>query len=167
MVWRGRNRVQVADPTRTVVDLLDDPSLGANRLCVELRYGGKVRVIEPYSLRRTRDGHLLLHAVRADNRGHRSYRLDRIQGVRVTSRAFRPVYAVEFAPAGPISAPQASPSTSGTWSSSGRTNRVYRVQCTTCRKIFTRTRPGNEIREHKDPEGWPCPGRSGFSLSWS
>lgn len=27
-VWRGRVRVQVSDPTRTVVDLLDDPTLG-------------------------------------------------------------------------------------------------------------------------------------------
>lgn len=27
-VWRNRNRVQVSDPHRTVVDVLDDPSLG-------------------------------------------------------------------------------------------------------------------------------------------
>lgn len=28
IVWRGRVRVQVSDPTRTIVDLLDDPQLG-------------------------------------------------------------------------------------------------------------------------------------------
>jgi predicted transcriptional regulator of viral defense system len=27
-VWRGRNKVAVSDPSRTVVDVLDDPSLG-------------------------------------------------------------------------------------------------------------------------------------------
>lgn len=27
-VWRGSNRVEVSDPSRTVVDLLDDPALG-------------------------------------------------------------------------------------------------------------------------------------------
>ena len=27
-VWRGRERVEVSDPTRTVVDVLDDPSIG-------------------------------------------------------------------------------------------------------------------------------------------
>lgn len=27
-VWRAQNRVQVSDPTRTLVDLLDDPALG-------------------------------------------------------------------------------------------------------------------------------------------
>lgn len=32
----------------------------ANRLCVDLAYQGSRRLIEPYSLRRTRDGNLLL-----------------------------------------------------------------------------------------------------------
>jgi predicted transcriptional regulator of viral defense system len=27
-VWRGRERVEVSDPTRTIVDVLDDPSIG-------------------------------------------------------------------------------------------------------------------------------------------
>jgi predicted transcriptional regulator of viral defense system len=27
-VWRGQNKVEVSDPTRTVVDVLDDPALG-------------------------------------------------------------------------------------------------------------------------------------------
>lgn len=27
-VWRGRNRVEVSDPSRTIVDVLDDPRLG-------------------------------------------------------------------------------------------------------------------------------------------
>jgi hypothetical protein len=69
----------------------------ANYLCVKLRYQGSTRLIEPYSLRRTHDGHLLVHAIRVDNREHRSYRVDRIQGIEVTSTGFTPVYSVEFA----------------------------------------------------------------------
>ncbi|MGH2375872.1 MAG: WYL domain-containing protein [bacterium] len=77
----------------------------ANRLCIDLGYQGSVRRVEPYSLRRTKDDHLLLYAVRRDNREPRSYRVDRIQSVRVTTEPFKPIYAVEFWPSGVINAP--------------------------------------------------------------
>ncbi|KRT62681.1 MAG: hypothetical protein XU10_C0022G0001, partial [Chloroflexi bacterium CSP1-4] len=80
----------------------------ANRLCIELGYQRRIRVIEPYSLRRGRDGYLLLHALKADTREHRSYRVDRMESVRVTTRPFRPVYAVELASLSPLSAPPTS-----------------------------------------------------------
>ena len=67
-----------------------------NHLCVELGYEGSVRVIEPYSLRRTRTGNLLLYGVRVDNLETRSYRVDRITSVKVTSRPFSPRYRVEM-----------------------------------------------------------------------
>lgn len=36
-VWRGDRRVYVADPARTVIDVLDDPGLGGGiRLCAEI-----------------------------------------------------------------------------------------------------------------------------------
>jgi hypothetical protein len=41
---------------------------------------------------------LVLHALRAENKQHRSYRLDRIVGARATTRTFVPSYAVELAP---------------------------------------------------------------------
>jgi len=72
---------------------------GANRLCVDLDYGGSSRRIEPYSLRRTPDGNIVLYAVRVDNEEPRSYRADRIQGVRVTDVPFVPRYTVELSPA--------------------------------------------------------------------
>jgi Nucleotidyl transferase AbiEii toxin, Type IV TA system/WYL domain len=77
----------------------------ANRLCVELGYRGTWRVIEPYSLRRSRSGSLLLYALKSESREPRSYQVDRIEGVRVTTRPFRPVYRVEFSDAGPLSTP--------------------------------------------------------------
>lgn len=77
----------------------------ANRLCVDLTYQGSRRLIEPYSLRRTRDGNLLLYAVKHHTGEDRSYRVDRIQGAQVTQQPFVPRYAVELTPSGPISAP--------------------------------------------------------------
>ncbi len=67
-----------------------------NHLLVELGYGGSVRTIEPYSLRSTRAGNLVMHAIRADSGEHRSYRVDRIQSARATNQTFSPKYAIEF-----------------------------------------------------------------------
>jgi hypothetical protein len=76
----------------------------SNHLCVKLGYDGTQRIIEPYSLRQTREGHLVLHAIRVDNREHRSYRVDRIQSVQATTQSFKPVYRVEFTGVGPFRA---------------------------------------------------------------
>lgn len=73
---------------------------GANRLRVEIDYMAESgrrgpRVVEPYSLRRTKDGNLLLFVV--NDRGQlRAYRLDRIVAVRPTDQSFRPQFLVEF-----------------------------------------------------------------------
>lgn len=135
----------------------------ANHLCVELRYQGSTRVIEPYSLRRTRDGKLVLHALRADSREHRSYRVDRMQGVAVTTHAFRPVYAIEFSASGPIVAlsttendvPDSHPR------GAGFRGPTYVIECTVCGKRFSRSRSDTALRPHKDKGGWECYGRYG------
>lgn len=73
---------------------------GANRLRVEIDYRAEQgrhgpRIVEPYSLRRTLDGHLLLFVV--NDRGLlRGYRVDRIAGIRPTTQSFTPRYRVEF-----------------------------------------------------------------------
>lgn len=139
---------------------------GTNRLCVELGYQGGARVIEPYSLRRTQDGNLLLHAIRVDTRAHRSYRVDKIESVRVTDQPFEPTYEVEFSSSGPISAPLG---VSGVRSPSYRypttrrsSGTIYVVECLTCGKKFYRTSSGTSLRPHKDKGGWPCSGRRGY-----
>ena len=70
----------------------------ANRLCVDLTYDESVRRIEPYSLRRTKTGDILLCAVRSDSGEARSYRLDRIQGAQITNQTFTPRYMIELSP---------------------------------------------------------------------
>lgn len=77
----------------------------ANHLCVNLTYQGSVRLIEPYSLRRSSDGNLLLIAVKHDTGETRSYRVDRIQGAEASQQPFGPRYAIELTPSGPITAP--------------------------------------------------------------
>ena len=73
---------------------------GANRLKVEVDYRPEKgrsgpRVVEPYSLRRTRDGNVVLFVI--NDRGLlRTYRIDRIAGIRPTAQTFTPRYRVEF-----------------------------------------------------------------------
>lgn len=52
-VWRGSERVEVSDPSRTIVDLLDDPSMGGG-----IRHGAEV--LEEYLAGSHRDEGLLL-----------------------------------------------------------------------------------------------------------
>ena len=154
----------------------------ANRLCVDLTYQGTVRRVEPYSLRRTRAGDILLFAVRAADGESRSYRLDRIQGAQVTSQSFAPRYAIELAPtelgavppparggrprrlgpvaprlggAGPVTRPAVRP----------KAGTTYIYECSFCRKRFRRSKPGGHLGPHKTPGGWPCPGRVGHLIS--
>ena len=61
-IWRGRVRIAVSDPTRTIVDLLDDPSLGGG-----IRHVAEI--VETYVGEDFRDDGLLLdYAERLGNR---------------------------------------------------------------------------------------------------
>lgn len=73
---------------------------GANRLKVEIDYRAEKgrsgpRRVAPYSFRRTQEGNIVLFVV--NEYGElRSYRTDRIAGVRPTSESFVPAFRVEF-----------------------------------------------------------------------
>lgn len=71
---------------------------GANRLCVNLNYQGSQRLVEPYALRRTRAGNLLLYAVKHQTGETRAYHVDRIQNIEATKISFVPRYAIELTP---------------------------------------------------------------------
>ena len=73
---------------------------GVNRLKVDIDYRAErgrqgARLVAPYSLRRTQDGNLVLFVVN-DYGQLRSYRVDRIAGIRPTTVAFTPKFRVEF-----------------------------------------------------------------------
>ena len=155
----------------------------ANRLCVDLDYNGSTRRIEAYSLRRTQDDNIVLHAWSVDRNAHRSYRVDRIQGARTTGQAFAPRYAIELTPSGPLAIPPTQRSSSGNGSSSFgslraarrpasrsssrsgsglRRGPTYIYQCGMCGKRFRRTKRSNRLNKHKAPSGLPCSGRTGY-----
>jgi predicted nucleotidyltransferase component of viral defense system len=147
---------------------------GANHLCVDLDYVSEegrrgTRTIEPYSLRQTQEGNVLLHALRSQSRQHRSYRVDRILGARITQQTFIPSYAVELTPTGPLTvAPAASHAAVGqTWSRRRRQSGVsggpvYVFRCSVCDKRFQRKTYDASLRPHKDRYGGDCYGRYGI-----
>lgn len=137
----------------------------ANRLCVELDYQGSTRRIEPYSLRRTRAGDIILHAHNIERDAHRSYRVDRIQGARVTARSFTPRFAVELMPSGPV---HIAPTATRTQvrraprarrSSGFADGPTYIYECSYCGKRFNRKKQTSTLNPHKDKSGYPCAGR--------
>lgn len=142
----------------------------ANRLCVQLGYQGSTRVVEPYSLRRTLEGNLILNAVRSDSGETRSYRVDRIQSVRVTNTAFRPRFAIEFSPVGPLMATPARtlspirPRPAARHRGAG-TGLTYVIECTYCKKRFRRSKMDTRVGPHKAKNSdYPCPGRIGYRV---
>ena len=135
----------------------------ANHLCVDLSYGGSVRRIEPYGLRQTRAGNVVLHATRADTGEHRSYRVDRIGGAVATGQPFAPRWAIELSPSGYQPLPPSAERTRRSISGAGApTGPVHVFECNTCGKQFRRKQRRSRNNAHKDPSGYPCSGRSAF-----
>jgi len=162
----------------------------ANRLCVDLDYQGSTRRIEPYSLRRTKDDSIILHAWNINSNAHRSYRIDRIQGAQATNQTFDPRYAVELTPSGPVTIPQTQRTSSNSgfagsisraptrhalrqpvkrnksrhFGSSSMSGVTYVYECSYCQKKFRRKKQTTTLNAHKTPDGWPCPGRTGYLI---
>lgn len=138
-----------------------------NHLLVELDYDGGSRLIEPYALRMSSAGRLLLHAERADGTGHRTYGVDKIAGLRVTTTPFRPQFPIEFSARGPLHAPLQSRTSTGrraarSPSSARRYGQPeYVYQCIVCGREFVHTRSNARLGKHNDSYGYPCRGRSG------
>jgi predicted nucleotidyltransferase component of viral defense system len=138
-----------------------------NHLLVELSYDGTRRLIEPYALRRSSAGRLLLHAERADGSGHRTYGVDKVAGLRVTTTPFTPRFPIEFSARGPLHAPLQSRNPVGLRSPRpapahrSSTGSEYIYVCRMCGREFAHSRRNSSLRKHKDPYGYPCRGRSG------
>ena len=71
---------------------------GVNYLYINIEYGQFTDCIEPYSLCRTKDGYLVLHAVRAIDGKLCRYQIDQIHGVAITQQSFVPRYLVNLRP---------------------------------------------------------------------
>lgn len=145
----------------------------ANHLCIDLKYQGSNRLIEPYSLRRSKDGNLLLCAVRHESGEARTYRVDRIEHVEVSNVSFVPKYLIELTPSGPIHAPTIeridqvfkSPDTPRSLQrrvgGGGSQGPKYIFKCSVCGKQFTRKSYDATLNPHKNKQGYPCYGSFG------
>ncbi|MEZ5895382.1 MAG: nucleotidyl transferase AbiEii/AbiGii toxin family protein [Parvularculaceae bacterium] len=172
VVLRQRDlRLPVSAHAQSLIEIIRFAA--GNRLLVELDYQGSTRRIEPYSLRRTQDGNIVLHAYNADKNEHRSYRVDRIEGARVTDRTFTPRYAIELRPQSAVriapaaARPQRATSKATTKRgsaprlSAGVGKAVHIYQCPICSKKFRRNRHDSHLNPHKNKSGGQCPGRTG------
>jgi len=141
----------------------------ANRLCIDLEYKNEHRIVEPYSLRRTQDGNMLLHAVRNEDGQPRSYRIDRIQGATATNISFSPRYAIELTASESVNIPETQRTSvgrasgfGGTHIRSANTGPTYVVECAYCGKKFRRKINATRLKAHKDKSGYACSGRHGY-----
>ncbi len=170
--WQPPAMGQPWGPTvRTRVPLEIIRFAAVNHLCVDLAYKGTRRLIEPYSLRRTRDGNLLLRAIRHDSGEPRAYRVDEIQDAVVAKASFVPRYAIELTATGPLSAPPAYRKEGSTIPLRSRLVRrasaglTYVVGCPVCGKHFNHKTRSMRLNKHKNKYGYPCAGRTGYLVA--
>ena len=157
-----------------------------NHLCVELGYRGSVRIIEPYSLRRTKDRNLILYAIKTATQESRSYRVDRIESIKVTNKPFVPKYEIEFSSTGSIQALPTSrksefnlyngfgvsrktrrtSSRRSAFAGLGYSGQKYIFQCGMCMKKFTKSTNDSKLRAHKNSFGMQCSSRHGYLIGY-
>jgi predicted nucleotidyltransferase component of viral defense system len=157
----------------------------SNRICVNLDYRDAEgrqsrRLIEPYSLRRSAAGDLLLAAIRHEDGQSRSYRIDRIIAAEVSTEQFIPRYDVELTPEAPVQARDLSRASvegsSAPRAGHAQTRRPRRraraaqsgprhiYECSLCSKRFTRKSYSSALNPHNSKDGYPCSGRSGIYI---
>lgn len=105
----------------------------------------------------------------------RSYRVDRIEGIEVSTTSFIPKFLVELTPSGPLHVRDTERSVSTVTRavqgrSGGRSAAVrflstgpkYIFKCTACGKQFTRKSYDGTLNTHKNKQGTPCYGTVGM-----
>ena len=181
-VLRGRTlRLPVPARAQSFIEIIRFAA--ANRLLVDLDYSPQkgrpgVRRVEPYSLRKTLKGDIILHIEKPGVDEHRTYRVDRIVGAQVTNESFVPRHEIELSADQPLHIPPTersapaiiqpplrsrhrskSPSQRSRSTLSGPT---YVYECPACGKRFNRKTYGGSLNPHKDKHsGYPCYGRDG------
>lgn len=140
---------------------------GANRLLVEFVYNGKLRTLEPYSLRRSSRDNLLLYGWELETAQIKCFDVSKMSALRTTARTFTPRYTVEFTGTGAIdtSIPIAARTSYRTFRRTRRASSgpVYVFRCPVCQKEFRHRSNDSSLRRHRMSSGGPyCPSRRGY-----
>ncbi|OGC25614.1 hypothetical protein A2291_04280 [candidate division WOR-1 bacterium RIFOXYB2_FULL_42_35] len=82
-----------------------------NHLFVEMKYrkqGAQLKnyLVQPYSLRQSREGNIILYAIKENEYQSKAFRLDWVEGVNITAKPFKPAHLIEFPELGTIYAPE-------------------------------------------------------------
>lgn len=82
-----------------------------NHLYVEMKYRKqetyrKNYLVQPYSLRETKEGNIVLCAIKEGEIETKRFRIDWIDSINLTSKPFKPMHQIEFPELGSIYAPQ-------------------------------------------------------------
>lgn len=141
-----------------------------NQLVAEFDYVDEAghfshRRVEPYSLRQTAEGNIVLGTFDVDRGAPRSFRVDRIRSPHVSTEAFEPRFALEIGTAafGFAPRPRAAQATRvRRRRASDRPRHI--IQCPICGKRFYRETSDTRLRDHKAPGGWRCSGTSGIYM---
>jgi hypothetical protein len=118
-----------------------------------------------------------LHAVKPDTSEARSYRVDRIESVKVTNKSFQPRYEIEFSPVGIIHAKPTQRTVDTDFGRYSRTRSMsskrkpttsygmkYVFQCGMCQKKFVRSKYDTQLNAHKNQYGMNRSGRIGYFM---
>lgn len=156
---------------------------GGNRKLLQLRYHGVNRLIEPYSLtyKHRQSGSPREYFYGWDQSGGssgipgiRSFVASDVESISVTDRDFTPRFEVELSKAGDANSAgyftgtpgprRGSTTRVGSARRSPGNRRTYKVKCSYCGKVFTRTKPGTRLNPHKNQYGSRCFGRVGYRV---
>lgn len=161
---------------------------GAGKRVMRLEYDGRTREVEPYSLAykrpRGKPGSEYFYVWDltggTSGPGIKTFFHEKIRNLEVTDTTFEPRYPIELSKAGetahkdyfgkPFSAmsprvrrQRRRKPVSGRIRSFGAPS--YTVECPYCQKRFKRSSPTTALNPHKQENGYPCYGRTGY-LVW-
>jgi predicted nucleotidyltransferase component of viral defense system len=151
---------------------------GSALTMLEVTYDGLARLVEPYSLvfKQRKDGVAQEYFYGWDRTGGhtsgpgiKAFLQGGMQRIVKTDQEFEPRYQVELAKAGDRDnvgyfVMPFSPRISRRAVSARPGRPTYKIQCPYCSKVFTRTRPGTRLSQHKDGFGNRCYGRVGIRI---